>query len=57
MPRRRCRKRTYFSELRAMIALIEVQKRRGTGKTERSVYRCPHCRNWHLTSQPQRARP
>lgn len=56
MPRRRCRKRTYYTELRAMIALIEVQKRRGTGKSEQSVYRCPHCRNWHLTSQPQRAR-
>lgn len=19
-----------------------------------AVYRCPHCREWHLTSQPQR---
>lgn len=41
MPRRRCRKRTYYTELRAMIALIEVQKRRGSGKAEQSVYRCP----------------
>jgi hypothetical protein len=46
----------YRDEIGAKIALASI----GTGrherrpKSEQRAYRCPWCRGWHLTAQPQR---
>ena len=47
-------KQRYRDRIAALLALTELPdtpKRR-----EQRAYRCPHCRGWHLTSQPQRTR-
>jgi hypothetical protein len=53
-----CReKRRYRTKLDAEIALSRVDAATaGAHDTQRPVrvYRCPHCRGWHLTSQARR---
>lgn len=57
----RCAKKAYASKQEARVALANLralrrkQERVGDprkieGKGERSWYRCPECRLWHLTS-------
>lgn len=57
-----CEKKSYLDKQAAKLALRCVrpvrrhQRAEGTalpGKGERSVYRCPKCRLWHLTSLPK----
>jgi len=46
-------KRSYRTRRKAIVALDQLRTRRdkGYGRSERRVYRCPHCGEWHLTSQ------
>jgi rubrerythrin len=47
-------KRKYRDRIAALLTLAEVQKRDGSRRakgSEKSVYRCPHCGAWHLTSR------
>lgn len=46
------RKKRYRKQLDAMLAII----RTGDKDRERSIYRCPHCHGWHLTSGKGRKR-
>lgn len=48
-------KRRFRSKLDAQMALARIR-----GRTENEshdiptrAYRCPHCKGWHLTSQPK----
>lgn len=46
-----CDKVRYRTKLDAKIALVKVQiKRDAETRHERSIYRCPSCLGWHLTS-------
>jgi rubrerythrin len=61
-----CEKRTHRTKQQAQLALLLVRSERrqqarvglrvGKG-SERSVYRCPKCGYWHLTSQAKDLRP
>lgn len=42
----------YRDRRQAVDALQVIQAQRPDGHHECRVYRCPHCRGWHLTSQP-----
>lgn len=44
-------KRVYRTRARALSAAAVGEKRRGIRLT---VYKCPGCRMWHLTSQGER---
>lgn len=46
-------KQRYRSEQEARRSIRSL---RGQGRGECNAYRCPDCRNWHLTSQPGRTR-
>ena len=43
----------YPVRLGALIALSNTAR---AGRDEQRVYRCPHCKGWHLTSQPKHGR-
>ena len=48
-----CGKRAYRDGIAAKLALAEIahKDRPSRDKTEKRTYRCPDCRNWHLTSR------
>ena len=50
-----CRKRRYRDRVAALLALATTAKRKHARnpKQEARAYRCPHCKGWHLTSQPK----
>lgn len=50
-----CRKIRYEDEQAARLCLLHIIQSRSPGVTqrERTVYQCPACGWWHLTSQPQ----
>jgi hypothetical protein len=49
----RCRKTRYRDELAALFAIDRIaNKGRDTGVRPVRAYRCPNCRAWHITSQP-----
>lgn len=45
-------KHRYRDEVAARLALAEVLRKDRRWGRERSAYRCPQCRGFHLTSQP-----
>ena len=49
------KKRCYASRSRAKQVLVDVCRRAtwDTTRTERFIYRCRHCHQWHLTSKPR----
>jgi len=50
----RCTKQRFRDELGAKMALARIGRKVEGGNTrrkERSIYRCPACRGWHMTSQ------
>lgn len=49
-----CTKVRYRDRLAALMALAKLQHQDKAGHTERRLYRCLHCRGWHLTSQTKR---
>jgi formate dehydrogenase maturation protein FdhE len=52
----RCRKRKFRDEIAARLALASTRRQRHTHgeKEEASVYHCPICGSWHMTSQVRR---
>lgn len=44
------------SAYRAMQVIVTRRHRLHQRRTERSVYRCPACGNWHLTHHPRSSR-
>lgn len=52
-PATRCRKVRYRDRVAALLALAGTRSTRHTRrpKAERSAYRCPTCKGWHLTSR------
>jgi hypothetical protein len=52
-----CRKRTYRDEIAAMLALASCQRSDGSRRehVETRFYRCPRCRRFHLTHEPEHA--
>jgi hypothetical protein len=61
-----CSKKTYLNKQAAKLALLNVRSVRreqiASGKLvgkggEQTVYRCPKCGLWHLTSQAKDLRP
>lgn len=46
-----CKKIAYQNELAAQEALERIKKECGHKRTERRVYKCSECRNFHLTSK------
>jgi hypothetical protein len=48
----------YRDRVGALFAMAGAQRKDGSKreKIEQRVYRCPHCRGWHLTSQAKRRR-
>lgn len=52
-----CRKRRYRTEVDSQLALARIDGHvRTRGQSDDAptrVYECPHCRGWHLTSQPR----
>jgi hypothetical protein len=48
------RKLQYSSRRAARIGAVKVRCAFGTPMR---VYRCAHCRKWHLTSKPREERP
>ena len=56
-PAEECRKKPYWTQLDAMIALWRTGRRkRDKGKEEVRYYRCPLCKGhpYHLTSEEKR---
>jgi len=52
-------KHKYMTEATAQAklkSLIDMSATAGRKRTERSVYKCPHCGFWHLTKQKQERR-
>lgn len=50
-----CTKRRYATEASAHRKLTELRRRRRSqraGKVEDHAFHCPHCRAWHLSSDP-----
>jgi hypothetical protein len=47
----RCPKLRDRDEIAAKLALAKVQWQDKDGHAERRAYRCPDCRQWHLTSR------
>lgn len=50
----------YGTPARAEIALLDVQRANGHGRTgrhEQRIYRCLDCRRWHLTSKAKHRPP
>lgn len=49
----KCKKRRYRDQVDAKIALANIQWRDNARrqKTETRLYRCPHCKGYHLTSK------
>jgi hypothetical protein len=46
---------TYWSELKAKIALASTRRPGAPGRREECrTYRCPDCHGWHLTSLRKR---
>lgn len=52
----KCRKVRYATRLGAMLAMSRISSadKRSLTKHEQRIYRCPHCRGFHLTSQTYR---
>ena len=48
-------KLTFSNRKRALSEMNAVRARdpRGNGELPTAVYRCPWCRDWHMTSKPQ----
>ena len=51
---RPCTKVKFRDRISALLALARMDHARDAGPAPCRTYRCPHCRTWHLTSQPQR---
>ena len=45
------RKVVYRDRAAALSALAKIERQDKEGHAEHRVYRCPHCRKWHLTSR------
>lgn len=46
-----CAKTRYRDRIGALIALASTQRAQSSKRAESSVYRCPNCKGWHLTSR------
>lgn len=47
-----CRKTSFVSKQKALLRIDELQEANPKGNQVKYCYRCPHCRHWHLTSEP-----
>lgn len=48
-----CTKRRFRDRIAATMALANISRQPRQGKNPERCYRCPNCKGWHLTSQPQ----
>lgn len=52
-----CTKRKYRNELHAILVAAKCVKDQTRNTAELRVYKCPHCKAWHLTRQKKKETP